>query len=179
MFLFTSLYPFFRSKFERAKVNNIPILRELSVYTNGHGVIIIGIIGFRFATLLHHSLVQLCCKFKAWGLQIYRDIVIGLQKFDRVSDSCACALQTSPRGAFYFSLTSFIVGTIQKNQHCFYGECCKKPSRSLETRIVRVVCLPLQVKMVVQVERFVYVFELALQLVQFVSYSEIRIIIII
>ena len=36
--------------------------------TNGHGVIIIGIIGSRFATLLHHSLVQLCCKFKACGL---------------------------------------------------------------------------------------------------------------
>ena len=46
----------------------IPIFRELSVYTNGHGVIIIGIIGSRFATLLHHSLVQLCCKFKACGL---------------------------------------------------------------------------------------------------------------
>ena len=43
-------------------------VRELSVYTNGHGVIIIGIIGSRFATLLHHSLVQLCCKFKACGL---------------------------------------------------------------------------------------------------------------
>ena len=42
--------------------------REPSVYTNGHGVIIIGIIGSRFATLLHHSLVQLCCKFKACGL---------------------------------------------------------------------------------------------------------------
>ena len=54
--------------FERAKVNNIPIFRELSVYTNGHGVIIIGIIGSRFAKLLHHSLVQLCCKFKACGL---------------------------------------------------------------------------------------------------------------
>ena len=38
------------------------------VYTNGHGVIIIGIIGSRFATLLYHSLVQLCCKFKACGL---------------------------------------------------------------------------------------------------------------
>ena len=49
-------------------INNIPIFRELSVYTNGHGVIIIGIIGSRFATLLHHSLVQLCCKFKACGL---------------------------------------------------------------------------------------------------------------
>ena len=35
---------------------------------NGHGVIIIGIIGSRFAILLHHSLVQLCCKFKACGL---------------------------------------------------------------------------------------------------------------
>ena len=58
-FLFTSLYPFFSPNFERAKVNNIPIFRELSVYTNGHGVIIIGIIGSRFATLLHHSLVQL------------------------------------------------------------------------------------------------------------------------
>ena len=46
----------------------LPIFRELSVYTNGHGVIIIGIIGSRFATLLHHSLVQLCCKFKACGL---------------------------------------------------------------------------------------------------------------
>ena len=44
------------------------IFRELSVYTNGHGVIIIGVIGSRFATLLHHSLVQLCCKFKACGL---------------------------------------------------------------------------------------------------------------
>ena len=43
----------------------IPIFREPSVYTNGHGVIIIG---SRFATLLHHSLVQLCCKFKACGL---------------------------------------------------------------------------------------------------------------
>ena len=64
----TSLYPFFGPNFERAKVNNIPIFRELSVYTNGHGVIIIGIIGSRFATLLHHSLVQLCCKFKACGL---------------------------------------------------------------------------------------------------------------
>ena len=31
--------------------------------TNGHGVIIIGIIGSTFATLLHHSLVQLCSKF--------------------------------------------------------------------------------------------------------------------
>ena len=68
MFLFTSLYPFFNPNFERAKVNNIPIFREPSVYTNGHGVIIIGIIGSRFATLLHHSLVQLCCKFKACGL---------------------------------------------------------------------------------------------------------------
>ena len=58
MFLFTSLYPFFSPNFERAKVNNIPIFREPSVYTNGHGVIIIGIIGSRFATLLHHSLVQ-------------------------------------------------------------------------------------------------------------------------
>ena len=46
----------------------IPIFRELSVYTNGHDVIIIGVIGSRFATLLHHSLVQLCCKFKACGL---------------------------------------------------------------------------------------------------------------
>ena len=46
----------------------LTIFRELSVYTNGHGVIIIGIIGSRFATLLHHSLVQLCCKFKACGL---------------------------------------------------------------------------------------------------------------
>ena len=36
--------------------------------TNGHGVIIIVIIGSRFATLLHHSLVQLCSKFKACGL---------------------------------------------------------------------------------------------------------------
>ena len=80
MFLFTSLYPFFSPNFERAKVNNIPIFRELSVYTNGHGVIIIGIIGSRFATLLHHSLVQLCCKFKVCGLYIYGDIVIGLQK---------------------------------------------------------------------------------------------------
>ena len=68
MFLFTSLYPFFSPNFERAKVNNIPIFREPSVYSNGHGVIIIGIIGSRFATLLHHSLVQLCCKFKACGL---------------------------------------------------------------------------------------------------------------
>ena len=69
MFLFTSLYPFISPNFERAKVNNIiPIFREPSVYTNGHGVIIIGIIGSRFATLLHHSLVQLCCKFKACGL---------------------------------------------------------------------------------------------------------------
>ena len=73
MFSFTSLYPFFSPNF---KVNNIPIFREPSVYTNGHGVIIIGIIGSRFATLLHHSLVQLCCKFKACDL----DIVIGLQK---------------------------------------------------------------------------------------------------
>ena len=62
------LYPFFSPNFERAKVNNIPIFREPSVYTNGHGVIIIGIIGSRFATLLHHSLVQLCCKLKACGL---------------------------------------------------------------------------------------------------------------
>ena len=46
----------------------IPIFREPSVYTNGHGFIIIGIIGSRLATLLHHSLVQLCCKFKACGL---------------------------------------------------------------------------------------------------------------
>ena len=59
MFLFTSLYPFFSPNFERAEVNNIPIFREPSVYTNGHGVIIIGIIGSGFATLLHHSLVQL------------------------------------------------------------------------------------------------------------------------
>ena len=42
MFLFTSLYPFFSPNFERAKVNNIPIFREPLVYTNGHGVIIIG-----------------------------------------------------------------------------------------------------------------------------------------
>ena len=70
MFLFTGLYPFFSPNFERAEVNNIPTFREPSVYTNGHGVIIIGIIGSRFATLLHHSLVQLhvCCKFKACGL---------------------------------------------------------------------------------------------------------------
>ena len=37
MFLFTSLYPFFSPNFEQAKVNNIPIFHEPSVYTNGHG----------------------------------------------------------------------------------------------------------------------------------------------
>ena len=41
--LFTSLYPFFSPNFERAKANNIPIFCEPSVYTNGHGVIIIGV----------------------------------------------------------------------------------------------------------------------------------------
>ena len=93
MFLFTSLYPFFSPNFERAIVNNIPIFRELSVYTNGHGVIIIGIIGSRFATLLYHSLVQLRM------LQIQSMWLVDLQRYcnwftkvDRVSDSCACAL---------------------------------------------------------------------------------------
>ena len=61
--------------------------------TNGHGVNIIGIIGSRFATLLHHSLVQLAM------LQIQSMWLVDLERYcnwftkvDRVSDSCACAL---------------------------------------------------------------------------------------
>ena len=51
------------------------IFRELSVYTNGHGVIIIGVIGSRFATLLHHSLVQLAM------LQIQSMWLVDLQRY--------------------------------------------------------------------------------------------------
>ena len=83
MFLFTSLYPFFSPNFEQAKVNNIPIFHEPSVYTNGHGVIIIGIIGSRFAALLQIQSMWLV------DLQRYCN---WFTKVDRVSDSCACAL---------------------------------------------------------------------------------------
>ena len=68
----------------------IPIFREPSVYTNGHGFIIIGIIGSRLATLLHHSLVQLHM------LQIQSMWLVDLQRYcnwftkvDRVSYSYA------------------------------------------------------------------------------------------
>ena len=57
--------------------------------TNGHGVIIIGIIGSRFATLLHHRLVHQIQSMWLVDLQRYCN---WFTKVDRVSDSCACAL---------------------------------------------------------------------------------------
>ena len=63
----------------------LTIFRELSVYTNGHGVIIIAL------DLLH------CCITAV--LQIQSMWLVDLQRYcnwftkvDRVSDSCACAL---------------------------------------------------------------------------------------
>ena len=50
-----------------------PNLSELKLiiflfFVNRQCILMATVIGFRFATLLHHSLVQLCCKFKACGL---------------------------------------------------------------------------------------------------------------
>ena len=59
MFLFTTLYPFFSPNFERAKVNNIPIFREPSVYTNGHGVILVLMQGYRWGRAFASYLVKL------------------------------------------------------------------------------------------------------------------------
>ena len=49
--------PWFVSNFERAIAHFFIFVNRQC--TNGHGVIIVGVIGSRFATLLHHSLVQL------------------------------------------------------------------------------------------------------------------------
>ena len=65
IFLFTSLYPFFSPNFEQSKVNNI-----LFFFVNSQCTSTVGVIGSRFATLLQHSLVQLCSKFKACGLYV-------------------------------------------------------------------------------------------------------------
>ena len=48
-------------------------------------------------------------------------------------DECA-------RRVIFFSDIIFS-GHYLESLACFYGECCKKPSLSLETQIVRVVCL--------------------------------------